>query len=104
MNDKLKNIIINYLRQKYTPLDIKLSKEYPDSKFFTHNGKVIFDYNKRYNCSFVNPEISSFIDSFFGIPDEQKHSILRIWIDVMIKKSPSIVEDDIVMKIRWHNL
>lgn len=105
MNDKLRNIIINYLRKKYMGLDVKLSDEYPHCLFFTYNGRVIFDYNKKYNCSFVSPEISSFIDSFFGIPVEQKHSILRIWIDIMTKLSPtSIVEDDIVMKIRWYNL
>ena len=105
MNDKLKNTIINYLRKKYKGLDVKLSDEYPNCLFFTHNGRVIFDYNNQYNCSFVSPEISSFIDSFFDIPVEQKHSILRIWIDIMTRISPtSIVEDDIVSKIKWYNL
>ena len=105
MNDKLKNTIINYLRKKYKGLDVKLSDEYPNCLFFTHNGRVIFDYNNQYNCSFVSPEISSFIDSFFDIPVEQKHSILRIWIDIMTGISPAlIVEDDIVLKIRWRNL
>jgi hypothetical protein len=105
MNDKLTNTIINYLREEYKDLVLTPSKEYPNSLFFIHNGRVIFDYNKKYNCSFVSSEITSFIYSFFGLSEKNSHQVLRIWIDTMVDFSGvCIIEDEIVSKIRWSEI
>jgi hypothetical protein len=105
MNDKITDTIINYLREEYKDSLLIQSKERPNSLFYIHNGRVIFDYNKEYNCSFVSGEIISFINSFFELSDNHRHQVLRIWIDVMIGISPaSIIEDDFVAKLRWSEI
>ena len=105
MNHKIKNTIINYLREEYKDSILIESKEYPNSLFFVYNGKVIFDYNKKYNCSFINTEITSFINSFFELSENHRHQVLRIWIDIMVGFSGVfIIEDDSVSKLRWSEI
>ena len=102
MNDKLKNIIVNYLNKEYGELEIKLSSEYPHYIFFVKNGNVIFDYNKNYNVSFISPEISLFIDSFFDLEDSSKQLLIRNWIKSTYTLDVwNVIEDDSVAKIRW---
>jgi hypothetical protein len=102
MDYKIRNTIINYLRSEYTNLGTSTTKSYPNCIFCTHKGRVIFDYNKNYNCSFVSLEITSFIDLYFNVSEQEKHSIIRVWIDIVTGISPgSIIEDDLVSKLRW---
>jgi hypothetical protein len=105
MDNKLTNTIINYLREEYKDLTPITSKNYPNTLFYIQNNKVIFDYNKKYKCSFINDDIFSFIYQFFGLIKEEVHQIIREWINVMINISPGlIVEDSLIAQIRWSDV
>jgi hypothetical protein len=104
-NPKLNNSILKWLNIEYGDLRKVKNPENLTTSYFLKGNKVIFDFNSKYNVSFISPEISSRLDDFFGLDENHRKTLLRYWIKLITGFNIIyIIEDDFVANIRWMDI
>lgn len=101
-NPKLYNSILKWLNIEYGDLREVKDPEKLTTSYFLKGNKVIFDFNSKYNNSFISPEISSRLGDFFGLNENHRKTLLKHWIKSITGfKIICVIEDDFVTEIRW---
>ena len=82
MNDKLKDIVIDYLNKEYSGLIPYETDEYTNFIFFMKDDEVVFEYNKKNGVVYISyDKIWSFLDSFFGLEYEEIQDLTKQWVE-----------------------
>ena len=86
MNDKLKDIVLNYLNKEYSRLIPYETDGYPNFIFFMKDGKFIFDYNTKHNSVHISyVHIWSFLSSIFGLNFKEIQDLTKEWVEEQFK-------------------
>ena len=85
--NKLNNVASSWMNKNFSPdqLEIVNSEKYPGSIFFKKDGVVVMEQDKKYKDFWLNNEIWSFFELFFGMEYEQIQEVLSYWLENTFK-------------------
>jgi hypothetical protein len=80
--NQLNRAALRFLNTEYGDLVPYETDKFPDYIFFTKDGEVIFDYNKKNGyVAISHNKIWSFLESFFGLEYEEIRDIITQWVE-----------------------
>lgn len=75
------HLIDKFITYKLEPHEEKYSEEYPDSKIWVKDGRIIAVINKKRSYFLLHREIWDAISIMFSLDDKETQQVIKNWLE-----------------------
>ena len=70
-----------FITYQMEPHEVKISEEYPDSRFWVKDGQIIAEVNKKRGRFYLYDEIWDTISRMFSLDYDETQQVMRNWLE-----------------------